>query len=297
MSERKIEKCPVCSGKPGKLVCRELYFGNEYHVSRCSQCAVLFTSFQQRDMNTDGMEKTSRETFEKKYGEILKGLKNHDRHENYLEEVATIQKFANSGDYLDVGCHAGWLLSYLKKYTQFNLMGIEPSPTTAKLTAERLGVKVVNSYVKDGVLADESFDFVSMTDVFEHLPNPGEVLGVLRKALRPKGKIMIKVPNGSFTHLKYRLKNLLPFLIFAKDTFDAKEHLVHYHQAALRKILESNGFKIVLEKVPKPVQTRGSRKSTRLARSAFYRLGRAGLLPPQDLLVVAEKQSASPTFS
>ena len=64
--------------------------------------------------------KANEETFQRKYSKILLGGKLHDRHLNYLEEVNIIKRYVSSGSYLDIGCHAGWLLEYVKKATKIS---------------------------------------------------------------------------------------------------------------------------------------------------------------------------------
>ena len=227
--------------------------------------------------------------FYSKYGSILEGKCLHDRHENYLEEISIVKKYVLQGRYLDVGCNAGWLLQYLKQETSLELYGLEPSKFLAQLAEKRLGIKIINRYIEKDVLESEYFDFISMTDVFEHIPEPHPVLELLHKSLKKGKYLMIKVPNVKFTYLKYRIKKFFPFLIMAKDSFDAKEHMIHYSKESLKRVLKDNGFKVIKEMIPKPVQTRNSPRATLWSRRIIYSLAKAKLFPSQDLLLVAQK--------
>ena len=227
--------------------------------------------------------------FYSKYGSILEGKCLHDRHENYLEEISLVKKYVLQGRYLDVGCNAGWLLQYLKQETSMELYGLEPSKFLAQLAEKRLGINIINRYIEKDVLESEYFDFISMTDVFEHIPEPHPVLELLHKSLKKGKYLMIKVPNVKFTYLKYRIKKFFPFLIMAKDSFDAKEHMIHYSKESLKRVLKDNGFKVIKEMIPKPVQTRNSPRATLWSRRIIYYLAKAKLFPSQDLLLVAQK--------
>ncbi len=287
MSE-KISACPACKSEDFKKIATEEHQNKHYEISECTGCGLYFTSSQDSDAN-QGYLNYDEDSFMKKYGAIVRGEILHDRNKNYIEEVKIIKKYLSSGNVLDIGCNAGWLLSYLKKMSNFNLYGLEPSPFLSRFTANRLGIKVYNRYLEPNVLEDNCFDFISMTDVFEHVSNPNNILQLSRRALKDGGHLMIKVPNGAFTFLKYRLGKITPFMLEKKDPFDAKEHLAHYKKKTLLDLIKKNGFRVSEVRVPLPVQMRGSHVRTRLARCAFFNLSRLGLLPPQDLLVIAQR--------
>lgn len=285
--EKKYD-CLNCGSQNHTVIARESYRGNNYAISHCQSCNLVFTSFQSHDANQGYLGHT-RETFFKKYGAIIEGKILHDRDQNYMEEVKLISEFVQSGNYLDVGCNAGWLLGYLKKHTSLNLHGLEPSPMLASICQEVVGAKVFNAYVEPNILPQNHFQFVSMTDVFEHLPNPNQVLSVLSKAIAPNGYLMIKVPNGSFTLLKYRLSQFFPFLVRESDQFNAKEHLGHYTVSLLTEILTKNNFTVKRVHRPLPIQTRGSSQFILTMRALVYRLSQFNIIPAQDILVIAQK--------
>lgn len=286
--EKLYEHCPGCSQSNKKLFATESFKGKKYEVSQCLECNLLYTSYQSDD--TNDYYGHNYEAWQEKYGKILNGQLKHDRDLNYLEEVSLVQQFANDGKYLDIGCNAGWLLGYLKTHTKFELYGLEPSKVLSQIAREQLGIKIFNDYVRENVLPENFFDFMSMTDVFEHIPNPNQVLSILKKSLKPAGHLMIKVPNGEFTRFKFNFQFLAGPLMNNSDHFNAKEHLIHFDLKNLKLLLERNGFEVKKVVVPKPVQTRGSSKISILGRSIVYGLSRLNLFPAQDLLVVAQKK-------
>jgi 2-polyprenyl-3-methyl-5-hydroxy-6-metoxy-1,4-benzoquinol methylase len=282
--------CPACESDAISPAAVEKFDGCFFRIARCRRCGALFTSYRETDRNVDYRE-FDEEAFNRKYLPILQGTRTHDRHENYLEITAVVKKYLPSGRLLDVGCHGGWLLSYLKSVNLWELYGLEPSPFLARLTSERLGIKVYNEVLGTGVLENGRFDFVTLTDVLEHLMDPRGALRTVRDSLKAGGSVLIKVPNADFIVWKYRLRGLLGFLFESEDIFDAKEHYVLFSRKALKVLLSANGFRILDMRVPKPIQPRGSGRLTRTARAVVYHLARAGILPGQDLLVVARKLS------
>jgi ubiquinone/menaquinone biosynthesis C-methylase UbiE len=137
-------------------------------------------------------------------------------------------KFAQYSErVLDVGCGWGRELSRIK-----NAVGIDftlPFLKTAK------------NYVKnDVVLADahhlpftsDSFDFVVVSEVIEHLTDVMKVLDELKRVLKPKGKLLIQTPNKKLT----------------LSIFISPEKCGHVHEFTfpeLKNLLEAFGFKIL----------------------------------------------------
>jgi SAM-dependent methyltransferase len=281
-------QCSVCGSREFSNIAQEIYQQKRYLIAKCQSCTALFTSYREGDSNCDYGVFNEGE-FKRKYLPILQGKRLHDRESNYLEEVSIINRFISSGRLLDIGCHAGWLLGYLQKKTSLDLYGLEPSLPLAQLAGERLGIKIYQDVVRNGVLEKDWFDFICLTDVLEHLATPNDALQVLADALRTGGKILIKVPTGDFAIWKYRLRKVLPFRITSEEVFDAKEHHVLYNHKSLRRLLIQNGFSIKLLMIPRPVQTAASNKLVRWAREIVYFLARKGIFPSQDILVIAEK--------
>jgi 2-polyprenyl-3-methyl-5-hydroxy-6-metoxy-1,4-benzoquinol methylase len=280
--------CPVCESDEIFPMAVEEYLGCLFRIARCGRCGALFTSYREADRNID-YRQFDEQGFTRKYLPILQGARKHDRHENYLEITAVAGKYLPRGRLLDVGCHGGWLLSYLQAENRWELYGLEPSPFLARLTSERLGIPVYNDVLRAGVLEDGDFNFVFLTDVLEHLQDPRGALRVVRDSMKAGGFLLIKVPNADFVYWKYRLRKPLGFLLESAEIFDAKEHYVLFSRKALETLLSANGFRILEMRIPKPIQARGSAWLTRAARAVVYQLGRAGILPGQDLLVVAKK--------
>lgn len=95
---------------------------------------------------------------------------------------------------LDIGCGPGWFLRRAKE-RGWQVRGIEPSRQAAAY-ARNLGLDVVESFF-DAKSAPGLgiFDAVHLNNVLEHVPNPIEILTLVRDVLTPGGLLCVNVPN------------------------------------------------------------------------------------------------------
>ncbi len=250
--------CPICerSLDCSKKVAEETLPDGEYCGIRQCLCGFCFT--WPMIINPQGPYlSANKEDWLKKYGSIARGETFHDRHLNYLEEVAVIKDYINSGKLLDVGCHSGWLLGYLADCKRYELEGVEPSSVLAEIIHDRLGINVHNCFVGDLKDREDFFDGITVIDVIEHI-NPEDIklfISSISKSLKPKGFLFIKTPNGKFTRIKGFIADLFPMafrknILGVSDVWDAKEHVIHWSYKSLKKALEMADLKIIAAFVP-----------------------------------------------
>lgn len=101
---------------------------------------------------------------------------------------------------VDFGCGYGAHLYVLKQLGYTNLSGIDVSPEMVSI-ANKLGAPNVSqgdlvSSIK--AMATESIDVAMFIDVLEHmtLPELFEILGEAKRVLKPKGKLIVHLPNA-----------------------------------------------------------------------------------------------------
>ena len=278
--------CALCGSSSSELLAREWSLG----IVQCTQCELVYVSPRVRDPDKNywGDEAAT----EGKYEPIFAGLRRHDRDRNYLEHWNTIRQFKPDGRVLDVGTHCGFFLR-MARGLAWDIQGIEPSPANAELARRKFGLNVTTGYLRHDTFAPESFDIVTMVDVFEHVTDPLNVLDSVRRVLKPDGILFLKVPNAAWNLLKHRvLVRTLQLKGF--DIFDAREHVVHYSQKTLAKMLQATGFRPLAFYVPRPIQTgrrwkkAGRWMAQQLARAQFGATGTLGPLAT-DVACVAEK--------
>jgi 2-polyprenyl-3-methyl-5-hydroxy-6-metoxy-1,4-benzoquinol methylase len=96
---------------------------------------------------------------------------------------------ASGGKLLELGCAYGFFLAEAKPY--FEVHGIEVSDSAVRFCRSR-GLDVEpGPLTAEYVHRRAPFDAVVMLDVIEHLTEPDEAVTLLRRALKPGGKLLL----------------------------------------------------------------------------------------------------------
>ena len=142
---------------------------------------------------------------------------------------------------LDVGCATGVFAELLAE-RGFDVFGVEPSEQARSEAARRLGAeRVFHGVLEDAPYArsadlavEERFDLITMWDVVEHLPRPLRTLKLVRRLLKPEGRLVVETQDV----------NSLAARLFGPrwQHFKHAEHLVHFDAQTLALALEESGF-------------------------------------------------------
>ena len=168
-----------------------------------------------------------RSLFEKLY-HIIKNI----TLKNKLNLINSLQP--NKGSILDIGAGTGDFLSAAKN-DGWQTIGVEPSEK-AKSIAKRKGLSFVKQTTE---LANNSFDVISMWHVLEHVPDLEKQIKELKRLLKPKGTLLIAVPNFKSFDAKHYEK------FWA--AYDVPIHFWHFSKTAIKLLFEKEKMK--LEKV------------------------------------------------
>ena len=146
---------------------------------------------------------------------------------------------------MDVGCGDGRLLRVFQKHG-WEVFGVEPS-------SRFKGNHNLNIFkgTVDQLKLNKKMDAVILNFVLEHLPDPIELLKIIKNKLIIKGGVLvIEVPND-FNDLQ---------LICDISNHTGKywlrfpDHLNYFSFKSLRKLLESLGFKILYQEASFPME-------------------------------------------
>lgn len=156
-------------------------------------------------------------------------------HESALEMIG-------GGSVLDLGCGDGTLLDSLKLRGN-NVEGLDISQEAAK-KCEAKGHKAELFDFSDGNLpyADNSFDYVVMLDVLEHLYDPDTLLAEAKRVSRQF--VVLSVPN--FSSLPARLQVVLGHV--PENNRRGKGHVFWFNWNVLTKMLRAKKLKIIESK-------------------------------------------------
>jgi SAM-dependent methyltransferase len=241
--------CPFCAGSDRQRLYTE---HGAIGVVRCRGCSLIYTS--PRILSPESIYHGDGARYFEEARLIFEGRAAHHRDPNYRHELATIERYRRApGRLLDVGCNMGMLLriAVTRGWTGY---GVEPSPTLAAL-ARRWGYTVYNCFLHEVPESEaHTFDVVALSDVFEHITAPGDLLRAALRLLAPSGVLYVKVPNARWSLFKQKALSLLGRKP-EQGLWDAYEHVVHYTDKTLRAMLARHGFKVLSLGSEPPVQT------------------------------------------
>lgn len=133
---------------------------------------------------------------------------------------------------LEIGCGDGSFMRHASSLIS-RVVGVEPSRRFAA-DAIQAGMNVIQGYVDStSLLTEEKFDSFVSRQVFEHLPDPLDVLRGIRNMLNPGAVGLIEVPNG------IRALRMKRFFEFFPD------HVNYYSVNSLVALASDAGFNVI----------------------------------------------------
>ena len=140
-------------------------------------------------------------------------------------------KLINSFNYdsknlLDIGCGTGDFLQTALK-DNWTVFGIEPNQEARNIANKKtnnsiFGIEQLNKF------SPQSFDVITLWHVLEHLPKLDVHINILKKLLKPNGKLIIAVPN-------YKSYDAAYYKSFWAG-YDVPRHLWHFSQNSIKKL-------------------------------------------------------------
>lgn len=109
---------------------------------------------------------------------------------------------------LDIGASTGVLLKAFQDAFNSEIVGVEPGDAY-RAYAENNGIPMVGS-LEDLIKSNQGkFDLVSMIHVLEHIPDPVDMVRLIRQELlKDSGVLLLEVPNF-YSHESYELAHLV----------------------------------------------------------------------------------------
>ena len=163
------------------------------------------------------------------YSESIQKLQKHQ-----LERLISIyeEKEGPPESLIEVGCGDGSFLKHaINKISK--LVGVEPSARFSA-PATKQGYKIINGYVNSSSkLTEDYFDSFVSRQVFEHLPDPLDVLLGIKAMLNPGAVGLIEVPNGYKAVRKKRFYEFFP------------DHINYYSVNSLVALASEAGFNVI----------------------------------------------------
>ncbi len=155
---------------------------------------------------------------------------------NLRNKLNLINQYApNTKNLLDVGAGTGDFL----KQAQLNgwtIAGIEPNPKARDL-AKKKNITLVPSLEE---ITEPLYDVITLWHVLEHLPNLETQINQLHNLLKPKGTLVIAVPNYKSYDANYYKEYWA--------AYDVPRHLYHFSRNAISRIFSRYKFDLLRTK-------------------------------------------------
>lgn len=171
----------------------------------------------------------------------------------YSDIACVLKRLSSGSRALDIGCGTGEFIQYLKK-NGFDPVGIEPSADAAIIAGSK-NLEVYNLNVEDfpsrcKSKTSDTFDIVTLINVLEHVPDPANIVKIVKKILNPGGIVCIRVPND-FNALQIPAKKQLG----KKEWWVAiPDHINYFSFDSLKSFLGKLGFEVVYAQSDFPME-------------------------------------------
>lgn len=192
-----------------------------------------------------------------------------------------MERIPDESDVLEIGSAAGYLGAYMIAHKNCKVWGVEPFEDSYH-KAKNVGYQELvhasaEKVISENYFLGRRFDVILLGDVLEHMVNPVEVLGGLKKLLKDNGRVVVSLPNVAF----YRVRLAL---LFGKwEMQDAgimdRTHLHFYTKKTASKMIQEAGFVLVSVRP-------SAGHIEQIGVNRFFAFGRAFLFAFQKLFAV-----------
>ena len=159
----------------------------------------------------------------------------------WFEKVQQVLRWKQGGDMLDVGCWEGTQLEYFVQ-AGWNCSGLELNRKAAAVSRAK-GIDVLEMSIVEFFerCAGRTWDVINAAYVLEHIPEPLVFLNRMRTHTKPRGILVLEVPNEfNPLQLAYVKKAKIdPYWIFLP------EHVNYFTKDSLERLVQRAGWTIL----------------------------------------------------
>ncbi|MFZ6672737.1 glycoside hydrolase family 99-like domain-containing protein [Undibacterium sp. Xuan67W] len=154
-----------------------------------------------------------------------------------------VEKIDTNSVVLDIGCSSGMLGRYLVMKKECVVDGVDLDHDAIDICYPVYRKVAIKNLETDNLLdsfTPESYDYIVVADVIEHLNQPEQLLRQLRVLIKPHGTILFSVPN--ITHIAASLELLGGKFSYAQNGLLDNTHLRFYSYKNLQAKLAESGI-------------------------------------------------------
>ncbi len=232
------QQCPICHETHFEnfISCTDFTVSSEiFSIVRCSQCQFLFTD--PRPSNEQlGSYYASEEyiSHTNKGNNLINIIYRMARNFTLQSKIKLINSLTQERNLLDYGCGTGDFLAASAK-KRWETHGVEPDEK-ARSYAITENKQHVSQNIND-ISPDKQFDIITLWHVLEHVSELNGTLKKLIQHLKPKGKLLIAVPNPNAFDAYYYKEHWA--------AYDVPRHLYHFSTQSMENLLKIHGLTII----------------------------------------------------
>lgn len=179
--------CYICGGEHTVDYAQE----NGFTLVKCNDCGLLYVNPRPDPDEIDQAHKLGQH----RGAEVIQttGYYNFSKVASYtktLSELLGEGGVLNGKRWLDIGCGYGEFLEALKKFSSGRVVARGVEPNVKKATAARKrGLDVTYFDLSEH---EEKYDYISILNVYSHLPDPPKIIGEWVRLLAPGGQLILE---------------------------------------------------------------------------------------------------------
>ena len=228
------KRCILCKNEKFQLISKKTRDSKKHKIIRCLKCnhIQLFpipTLIDEKKFYDENLQ-------DKSINDIgsIKRARRKMMYDN-IRRYQFIQKIiSKKSRVLEIGSGHGFFLEIMKT-NGFDIIGYDISKEKRKYSKKITDVPVYDININEKIPADNKFDIVVLFHTLEHITEPITLLKNIKKLLKPKGKILIEVPNSDDFHLKLNK--------FYKEFYWERAHIHYFNPKILKNVIRKSGFK------------------------------------------------------
>ena len=232
--------CPICASEKKRLLYTQR-FGTlsegsllaGYELVACEECGFAFADCipEQAVFDRHYAEMSKYEYAHREGGESPFDAARFTQIASYLASQLPDRKTR----VLDVGCATAGQLAKLRALGYENLMGLDPSPTCARLARQFHEIEVRVGTLFENDLPAGAFDLIILVGVLEHVRDVAAAVRQLGASLSADGLIFAEVPDAT----AFRDWPDAPYQEFSI------EHINFFGPQSLENLMRSAGYALV----------------------------------------------------
>lgn len=231
----------------------------EYKAVKCLNCGLIFTH-PMPSLNAEKLQTL----YDDEYTETQRAIAVNGQTSQMLrtathQQMDIVEQYVAKGKALNIGA-MGEAITILKD-RGWDLQIVEVSSYAAETARKLWGLNVITSRIEDFEDLPETYAFIKMGHVIEHLIDPHVVIKKLASMLQTGGVILIDTDNaaGLKTQIEFAVRRLLGEPLAGKlvrkltgknlnkryGRLTPPEHVYSFAEKSLTRLLESAGFEIL----------------------------------------------------